>query len=148
MLSIDTYNQIIRNSNLNKTEKIDTLISYLNRDEVLVVDGYLKYYDGYNYYQNMSYSASLIKVNKTYNKVNKTEKAVFNVIEHQQVVERIIRLINSICLLEDRLIFIDRKINHYSIRKIMDKYYLSQSLYYQVMSDCYKDISLHLGLIF
>jgi len=117
------------------------LVSYLNKESVCFVSGVLLNVDSQQL-QDYHYSSSIVSLRTNSNNKSYLNDYVLDYLDKKQAIQFIINSVNSICLKEDKEVFVERFILHQQMSKIKQQHCLSNNGYYQCLdraiNDCYE----------
>jgi len=117
-------------SNLNnRNEKINYLISLLKKEKMYLDNQVLKIVSETNLYNKIHLSKQEIS-HSNYVGLSNIEKQIYEKIEHELVLKKIVDSINNIQIKENKIIFIEHYLFSYTSTKICENHYLSQASYY------------------
>ena len=143
---MDDIDRIRNNDFLTKKQKAKYIIDFLDKDRIVCKEGiyYYRFLD--EDIPVLLKSTSIIKVknNPTYSENNNSPLQQYY--QYRQTIERIMRAINSICLKEDRIIFVERMIYQKKIEQIIYQYYLSTRGYYNCYNTALNDFCQNLKI--
>jgi len=121
-------------------KRIVRVMDLLRQVKVGYVDGRLVSFDDVDLTQYLHLSSSLIVCRDQSTDREVLQQLVNEKSEHEQVIDMILSAVNSICLQEDRDVFVERFLYKYRIREIQKRHCLSNNGYYQCLENAFSDL--------
>lgn len=140
MISMNKINEALQKQ-LDSKQKVEEILSFLESERLSYLNGKLVYISDL-YLDDYHFSSSVVTIKNNNNYKSYLNDFVLDGLDLQQAIRFIVDAVNSICLNEDRDVFVERFILHQRMSVIKEKHCLSNNGYYQCLNrainDCYE----------